>query len=426
MLDSEAVFVSRVEELGAVQPEINQMKLLNIATFGRFAFSASYTPGQADEGPLLALMANICQVDPAPQDRIPILRRIFFESYTLAAADLRARLEKRDDDQPRKLAQAERSARYAAQVLRLTGLDLVGELEPSHALVDLIFQMLDDNQLKYVPWGSCTKRDQELMGIKQDPLWKPDSQGVIREVRVQAELRADTSSDLRLKYALQRRSLAFDQARLVDYEKFEKWSSILLESYSKSPVEGYRKVTIEQIQHADLEMFKVLIKSTRGGIRPSGGLAPLEVALERAIVSAEIRLHLQPLPGGSGAGKRKLDNEDGEDKVNDDEHKQSQNKETDRLRRTVENLTGQLRNLKKSKGSGKGTKGKRGGSSNHSTIRMPTELIGQNAVTGEGDPICFSYNMGGCKGAKSGERCAKGYHVCSKCGAGHSQRNCNQ
>ena len=152
----------------------------------------------------------------------------------MAAADLRARLEKRDDDQPRKLAQAERSARYAAQVQRLTGLDLVGELEPSHALLDLIFQMLEDDQLKYVPWGSCTKRDQELMGIKQDPLWKPDSQGVIREVRVQAELCADTSSDLRLKYALQRRSLAFDQARLVDYEKFEKWSSILLESYSKS------------------------------------------------------------------------------------------------------------------------------------------------------------------------------------------------
>ena len=40
------------------------MKLLKIATFGRSAFAASYTPGHSDEGPLLALMANICQVDP--------------------------------------------------------------------------------------------------------------------------------------------------------------------------------------------------------------------------------------------------------------------------------------------------------------------------------------------------------------------------
>ena len=54
--------------------------------FGRFDFSASCTPGQVD------WWANICQVDPAPQDRVPVLRRPFFQSYTLAAAGLRARL----------------------------------------------------------------------------------------------------------------------------------------------------------------------------------------------------------------------------------------------------------------------------------------------------------------------------------------------
>ena len=59
------------------------------------------------------------------------------------------------------------------------------------------------------------------MGIKSDPTWKPDSQGIIREVRVREEVKADTSTDLRLKYALQRRSLALDQARLVEYEKME-------------------------------------------------------------------------------------------------------------------------------------------------------------------------------------------------------------
>ena len=210
MLDSEAVFVSRSEEIGLNAAEIAAMKTLNIATFGKFAFSANYSPGQLDETPLLVLMAKVCGTvpNPAPEDRAPLIRRLFFESYTLSAADLRSRLEKREDDQPRKLAQAERAARYAAQVGRLTGLDLVGELEPSHALVDMILQMLEDNQLKYVPWHSCTKRDQELMGIKQDPLWKPDSQGIIREIRVQQDLKADTSSDLRLRYALMRRSLA--------------------------------------------------------------------------------------------------------------------------------------------------------------------------------------------------------------------------
>ena len=360
MLDSEAVFENRATEIG-LDAEIGRAKTLNVASFGKFAFAANYTPGQADETPLLQLMARVCGVDPAPADRIPLVRRLFFESYTLAAADLRSRLETREDDQPRKLAQAERAARYTAQAARLTGLDLVGELEPSHGLVDLVFQFVEENQIKYIRWEQCTKRDQELMGLKHDPLWKPDSQGVIREVRVQAEIKADTSSDLRLKYALQRRSLALDQARLVDYEKMEKWSSVLLESYSKSPIDGYRRVTIEQIQHADMELFKMLIKRTRNGIRPVGGVARWETALEAVIASPEVRLHLQPLPSGSGSGKRKAEQED-EDRM--EEPKTKQAKENEKLRRTIDNLNGQLKNLKRGKGAGKG-KGKKG----HSVVR---------------------------------------------------------
>lgn len=197
MLDSSAVFLARVEEIGLNRAEIAKLKADGLDTYGKLAFACNYVPGQAQEQPLLDLCARICEVVPAPPDRIPLIRRIFFESYTLAAADLRTKLEKKDDDQPRKLAQAERSARYTAQVTRLGGLGLVGELEPSHTLVDLVFQMLDDNQMKYVRWEQCTKRDQELMGIRSDPTWKPDATGVIREVRVQAEVKADTSTDLR-------------------------------------------------------------------------------------------------------------------------------------------------------------------------------------------------------------------------------------
>ena len=199
--------------------------------------------------------------------------------------------------------------------------------------------MIEENQLKYIRWEQCTKRDQELMGIKCDPTWKPDSQGVIREVKVQQEVRADTSSDLRLKYALHRRSLAIDQGRLCDYDKMEKWSCILLEAYSKAPIPGYQRVTIEQIQHADMEMFKYLIKNTRGGVRPTAGKAPIETALDTALTLPEIRLHLQPLPAGA---KRKLDDEDSTSKPSNMDKKQkppSQSSETERLRRHVEKST---------------------------------------------------------------------------------------
>lgn len=137
--------------------------------------------------------------------------------------------------------------------------------------------------------------------------------GIIREAKVQAELKADTSSDLRLKYALQRRSLALDHARLCDYDKLEKWSAILLEAYSKSAIDGYKKVTSDQIQHADMETFKFLIRRTCAGVRPSLKSIPVEEALEAGMAAPEIRLRLQPLPVGSG---KKCDEPDYVDKKN--------------------------------------------------------------------------------------------------------------
>ena len=60
--------------------------------------------------------------------------------------------------------------------------------------------------------------------MKSDPIWKADSNGIIKESKVQEQIKADVNTDLKLKYALQRRSLAFDQARLLDYDVFERWT----------------------------------------------------------------------------------------------------------------------------------------------------------------------------------------------------------
>ncbi len=309
MLDSQAVFKNRASGIGLSEANIRRLDALGWNTYGKLAFASNYQPG-LDEAPLIKLAEEITLVSPPPIDQLPLIRRLVFESYTLVAADLKARVERKDEDTPRKLAQAERASRHQSQVGRLTGLEVTGEMEPSHALIDLVFQMSEGNQLRYVRWEQCTKRDQALMGLKTDPTWKPDAGGIIREVKVLEEVKADISSDLLLGYALQRRSLAFNRARLVDYDKFERWSQILLDAYTAQPPAGFKKVNIEQVHHADMELFKVLMKETRAGIRATGGVAPLEVSLAKALVAPEIRLHLQPLQGSSGSTiKRKLDEE---------------------------------------------------------------------------------------------------------------------
>ncbi|CAE7638477.1 Abcb1a [Symbiodinium sp. CCMP2592] len=350
----EATFEARAREIGFSDAEIAVFKQQGWDTFGRLAFAKNYTPGQTDDQPLIELAAIITNTAPPPPNRVPLVRRIVFESYTFASADLKSRIDRKDDDTPRKLAVAERASRHQDQVRRLRGLNLVGELEASHSLIDAVVQMYDDNQLRYLRWDQCTKRDQELMGIKSDPMWKPDANGVIKEVKTAAELKADTSTDLKLKFALQRRSLAFDQTRLIDYDKMERWTQVLIDAFLEVPPANYAKVTIEQVHNADLALFKYMMKETRFGIKPlADGTLPLERALQAAMAAPEVRLCLQPLqaPGGP---KRKAD-EAGLEEAPSSKHRtpaepSKAKTEEERLRRQVQNLQGQVKNLQAQRG----------------------------------------------------------------------------
>jgi hypothetical protein len=422
-LDSAAVFEARALDIGLSEAELKVLHTKGWDTFGRLAFSCGFVPGGSDETPLLRLASIIteCGAQQPDDSRLAIIRRLFFESYTLAAADLKNRIERTDDDLPRRLANPERFRRHSDQVQRLNGLSLTGEMEIAHALVDKVVQMYEDNQLRYLRWEEATKRDQELMGVKLDPVWKPDSHGVVREFRVSCDFLADTSTDLLLQNALRRRSLAFDQTRLISFNLFEVWSQILIEALLRSPPYGYQKVSIEQLHAADLELFKFMMSETRNGIRSNAsGLWPLEAALKTGKDLPQARLHLQPLQGS--AGKRTGNTQ------------KQPNDEMAKLRKKVDALSssgrgssssssapagnkGEGKSKGKSRAKGKTTEGKKG-------MRLPLELVGleSNYKT---EAICFNYNLGGCTAAKDGERCGRGWHVCMKSGCfkPHGQRN---
>ena len=125
------------------------------------------------------------------------------------------------------------------------------------------------------------------MGFKTDPIWRPDSNGVVKEVRLAEDMKADFTTDLKLR-------LAF-QSRLVDYEDFKKWTQILIEAYTSSPPSGYSRISLEQVHRADLELFKHMMRSARGGVKVLSGIQPMKTALQQAIVAPEVRLCLQPL-----------------------------------------------------------------------------------------------------------------------------------
>ena len=429
MLDSVAVFESRAEEIGLEPSELQELRTRKWNTFGTFAFACGYSPGGPDETRLLQLAAKVTgsgALDP-DESRLPAIRRLYFEAYTMCAADMRMRLEAREDDRPRKMANVERSQRYDDQVVRLKGLDLTGEMEVSHSLIDIVGQLVEDNSLRYVRWEQATKREQEAQGTKLDSVWKPDANGNIKEVRTAPEVLADISTDLLLKHTLARRSLAFDQWRLVAYDVFEGWSTVMLRAYMRQPPPGYSRVSINQLYNADLELFHLMMKATRKGIKPTGsGAFPVEEALKLAMESAEVRLHLQPL---QAHGAKSLPDKRAFDGPGDEASKST---------KRINNLQQEINALKqreKSSGSGSqrtvvlsSSKGQKGGGKGKSKAKnersaMPKELVGMSRFH-NGEPVCYSYNLAGCTGAAPGAKCSRGWHVCCRVGCfkHHGQR----
>ena len=147
-----------------------------------------------------------------------------------------------------------------------------------------------------------------------------------------------------------------------------------MDAYSMIPPEGYWKVSVEQLHRADLQLFKVMMRETRSGIKPLGGNKPMEAALRKAMDAAEVRLYLQPL---QGVAQRKVE------PVQEDDAKKAKSNDIAKLQKTVENLQGQLKNIRDSGSSSSQGKGKAKGRGKNkgNMIRMPPQLIGLSPTT---------------------------------------------
>ena len=302
-MDSKAVFARRVVQLGCKEFQ-GKFEENGWATFGEFAFATTYVPGHAEDGTFDRDITEKITDDKTHVKR-NVFRRLFFEAYTMAIADMKRRVEgKTDSEAPRKLPVAEREDRYDRQQERLKCLKLRGQLECADALVDKAIAMFDENMIAYIPWDACLSKDAEASSLKFIKELRPDANGFLKEFFTTASGSADVSSDLLLKYALTRRGLALDQAELMTFETHELLVDLFFEEYLRPALPGYRRVTVEQLNRADVEMFRMLRERTRGGVQAlDSGSKPLDAAMEKVLDSTKVRMLLMPLGGGSSQGQ---------------------------------------------------------------------------------------------------------------------------
>lgn len=402
-LDSVAVFQQRAQTFGLNDVQVAAFENAGITSLAKLAFATSYHPGSSDDADFKAFVEATLG-GPQPAGVMSSVRRLHFEAYTLCAAELKQRLEQTDESAPKRLPVAERAARRDEQKARLVGLCLENELDVADCLVDACVHQHDQNQLRWIPWEQCITRELELTNQKRETALKTDSSGHVRLADATMPVTSKVTTDLRARLALQRRALAYDQARLFSYMTLESWHSRLFSTMLRTPPEGFRGVTMEQLLRADQMLFTLMSNLTRSNIQPlADGTRPLDAALLASMNDPQVTFLLLPLPVQAkqtgpevSSGKRKQPSSPAASSSNPPS--------------------------KKAKGSGKGGRPRGLGSS------MPQALKGMHSRNASGQPLCWNYNLDGCANPVTNNRCAKGMHQCCRpgCYGNHPLSRCDK
>ena len=276
------------------------------------------------------------------------------------------------------------------------------------------------------PWGrplswallllvqDCTSRQDELVGVTEEPSWKFDPSTGSFKKNSAGETPADNTSDLRWKLAMDRRGLAYDQASVLSWGVHARWITALIQHKHRAPPPDYRAVSWQQLHTADCELFMLAAQEARSGVRPDArGTKPLDALVTALMTDARVTFFLMPMPkGGTSAAPAAINDSPAGAHVPHQQQQQQQQRGTKRqLPQQMQQQQHQQQPKKgKDKGKGKGKKGAK------KTKRPPAGADGSITHTRSGKPICVAYNGAGCQaGAMRGGlfECAQGIHLCN-------------
>ena len=328
------------------------------------------------------------------------VRRLHFEACTLIVAHTKQQVSVDSNlEGTRKLPTAEKQARLQQQQARLAGVSITGELQPSHALIDLTASMLETNTIIWIGPSKCSKRETEiqLTATKEKSQVVSVEQQTLKITAADTPLKVDNNTELQLQWSLQRRGIALDQCRLVEWDVHQRWVQYLLGLLAKTAPDGYAKIKTEQIFKADKELFMIMSEEhQQTDDRLTDVPSPMNVAFKKLVTDPRVTMYLLPVPLHVAP----------------------------RQAPAAPSAPSHPQGGKGAKGQGKVKKD--GKLSNRAKAMCPNELKDLKQMDDQKRPICWSYNLkNGCKESVQDGRCKKGAHICMKCGrSNHGAANC--
>ena len=391
LVESEVAFQKRCEELD--EGLFEKFRQQDIASFSTLAFSLGSPQNQVGDSDLSELAAKI-QGGEATVGNTANIRRLHFEACTFLMADMKTQVSAADPSEPaRKLPFVEKQNRLDSQKKRITGLSHRPEQQPSHQLIDQVYNVMESGAVTYIHPSKCHSREHEIQceakqKTKQILTWE---QGALKSTVANSMSDIDTSTELKLYFAMQRRHLAFELVNLLSWELCQLWLDKLMTVLVTDAPANYSTVSVTQILKADREMFSLLAAEHTESLKAMPGKEPpLDKTFRRLMHDPRINVHLiayprQPAVNPKPTPKRAAD--DSADKPNPKRPKNSPTKPTP---------------------------------------QMPSELQGLTSKTQDGKPICWHRNLKkGCNNTVKNGRCRFGMHVCMKCGkSGHGAADC--
>ena len=306
-VDSAPYFVQRAEEISLARRVSDALKAKGVTTLAQLAFCVGQ-PGQVlaqadfdtwSEG----ILSDLTVGEKAS------LRRLILEAQTTLVASLKDMAEPSESAAPKKVGVAERNARMDQLQTQLAGVSLTGQLEPSHALLDLAVQQWENRCLKYVGPEKCHSREDEVQNSKPITTSLSLEGGKLKVTETDGVEDRDIEGSLQVLNALRRRGVAYAFARLISWEKHEAYVASLFKYLTKPAQPGYRKVSLRQVLRADKLAFAKMseagedIRANASGVLPLDGMIASILQDYNLIVALLPLGDLEGLPGRSRHGR---------------------------------------------------------------------------------------------------------------------------
>ena len=395
LVDSEAAFERKCKELRDGADLFNGLIAQGIKDFSTLAFALG-TPQKAPTDEQFDELGNKVFNSPS-LGQLALLRKLHFEATTLMVASINEQV-KADSSDPaslvKRLPAAEKQSRLESQKKRLAGLRITGELSPSHQLLDLANAIIESGIITWISPSKCSKRDDEVQAsLKPSSSTLQVEQSTLKLAPVPVTTNADIGSELKLQRALQRRGIAMDQCRLLDWAIHEEWIQWLLQSLTKEVPSGFATIKLEQIIRADRELWTILAQQQAKSLKPEKGVPALNKDFEALCTDPRVTMFALPLPLARAANPPATPKPNPAPKATP---KASPGNKRRKLTRAEKSCPEELKKY-------------------------------HLKLEGKGN-ICWNFNMGsGCSNSTSGSppKCMRGFHVCAHCHKpGHSVTTC--